>query len=763
MHIWTSLAGREAALLGALLLLGSGPAAFLSDRFAAASRIALAPGLGFCLGTCVTTTLLWFAPVNSTYWILAPLAVASVAVAAVRTARSHRGERWATRLPLRDVEALVLVAVAVTGPVNATLHSHHTVGPALFYYTDGDNYISTQDAARTVSLRTAAANWNEHVRTGKPWGDYNQLTWSFISQLGSNLDATPLDSSVNALLGLGATDTFAPFLTVLLLMGALGAFAAVRYFTGSGTVVAALAGALFGGALFLELWFDSFQAAIVANGLLAPAAVLFDQALLIRRRSALVLLGLLLATYLTVYPLYVPIVTLAGLLVMTWHAIRLRRAERPLKPLRRPVALSIVAVAVMALAFDPVAVARDIHYYKLILHHQIPLPRVGWTLPIYEIPGWVGQTREFWALTGLWEGGLKQMLLGLVLPFVFLGFIVFGLRRYPRALTLVVIAAVASVFAEYAYLSQQNCTYCAERDLLTLGPVVAILIPIGLAALLSMPSRWAKVAGVAGTALVVAAVGQRVRIELIRFSDQSYFLDSGTRRVVESIPRGTGRVEVEGFGASVFAQAEQPIVYHDVNWNSGGRASIIAGSDLSNAIQYLDLGAIHLPPAPPSFDPRYRYVLTRLAGVATDRQVIAREGSVALERRVKPLDVTPYAGLAVPYTSLDPGVAWVQTQYPLQMYVVGYDGERPAWARLTFQASVPVSVPRQAGVRSALAGHTLTVCVRAAGREPVRDVNLALHANLVPGPPPPDLFPPPMPAEGVVLTGMRAVTGDCSV
>jgi hypothetical protein len=762
MHIWISLAGREAALLSILLLLGAGPASFISDRFDAAGRIALAPALGFCLGTCVTTTILEFEPVDRTYWILVALALVSAAVAAIRTRRSSRRDGWRTRLPLRDLAALVLIGIAVTGPINATLHSHQTVGPGVFSYTDVDNYVAVQDAARTVSLQTAAQRWDAHARSGAPWGNFTQFIWSYFAQFGSNLDATPLDSNVNALLGLGATDTFAPFLSVLLLMGALGAFAAVRYFARSATALAALAGCLFGGSLFLELWFDSFQAALIAIGLIMPFALLFDQALLRRDRADLILVALLLATFLTVYPLYVPILVAAALLVMLWHGLKLRRSRRPLRPLGKPVAISILSVAVMALVFDPVAVARDAHYYQLVLHNEVPLPRVGYKLPVTVLPGWLAQTREFWALSGLFSGGLKQIGLGVVLPLVFLGFIVIGLRRYPRALVLVVIGSISAVLAESTYVSQQSCTYCAERDLLTFAPIVAVLIPLGLCALLAMPVRWVKLGAIAGVAIVVLSVAQRARIELTRFSHQSYFFDSADRRVLNDLPSGAGKVELEGYGASVVAQAEQPLMYHYLNWRAPGRVSIILGSDLGNAIQYLDFGPVRLPPGP-EFDPRYQYVLTRLAGVATGRRLIARDGGVALERRISPLDITPYAGLAVPLQSLDPdGIAWVQTQYPLQMYVVGYDGGRRAWARLTFQATVPVSVPRQAGVREAVDGKTLTVCVAARGREPTRSVSLDLNAKLVPGAPPHELFAPVMPLEGLALTAMHVVTGGCA-
>ena len=168
-------------------------------------------------------------------------------------------------------------------------------------------------------------------------------------------------------------------------------------------------------------------------------------------------------------------------------------------------------------------------------------------------------------------------------------------------------------------------------------------------------------------------------------------------------------------------------------------------------------------PSGPEFKPDYRYVLTRLAGVSTDRRTIARIGSIALQERVAPLDITPYAGLGVPLARLDPtGVAWVQTMYPLQFYIAG-PTPGPVWARLTFHATVPVSVPRQAGVKVRRSGGTLVACVRATGTVPQRRVSLSMSAPLTPGPEPPETFPPAMPLQGVQLTSMRAVAGRCSV
>lgn len=764
MHIWTDLAAREAVYLALLLGIGAGPASFLSDRFDAGSRIGFAPVLGFCVGTCVTTTLLQFWPTNDTYWVLIPLALASLAVAGWRTARTRGAPRWRSRLPLMDLAAMVLVGLAVAGPVNYTLHERHTAGPAIYTYTDGDNYVAVQDAAQTVSLHTADTRWIALKHGGGRGHNLAQYTWEFFANQGSNLDATPLDSNVNALLGLGGTDTFAPFLTMLLLAGALAAFAAVRYWSRSRSWLAVLAGGLFGGSMFLELWFDSYQAAIVAIGLVIPFVMLCDSALEGWRRADLALIALLVATFLTVYPLYLAILAGAAGLMLLARALAIRRAREPLAPMIRRLAGAIAMVVVLAILFDLVGFTRDIRYYRIVLDGHLQFPRVGYTLPLSVLPGWIAQTREFWNMPSLFSSGPKQLLLGGLLPLMFVGFVVVALRRFRPALALVGVGAVCAVLAEYSYLSEKSCTYCAERDLLPLTPIAAVLIALGLCALIASLDRRARIVGAFGVLLVVAAVGQRVRVELTRFANSSYFLDSADRSILTKLPHQPGSILEEGFESSIYAQAEQPLVYHLINERYPGRQSIVLGSNIGNAIAYLDFSTVVIPPGP-EFDPNYRFVLTRFAGVATARHLIARDGAVALEERVKPLDVVPYAGLATPLERLDEaGIVWVQTQYPLQMLIVGNDGNRPTWARLTFYSRRPLTVPQQPNVRSRFyGGHTLIACVRATGTEPVREARLGIDGQLAPGTPPPGLFPPAMPLEGLQLTSMYALAGRCTV
>jgi hypothetical protein len=760
VHVLSGLLAREAVLLAILAALGAGAAAVLSERFDAAARLGMAPVLGFCLGTCVMTTLLYFLPANETDWVVAVLAVASLAFAAWRTWRPAARPSSHGWLSVRDVMQLALVCAAVAGPLTYVLHEHHTVGPAAYYYTDVDNYVAYEDGIRTTSITAADRAWSDHQRTGTRFADIMNWYWAFYAQYDDKLAAGPLDANVDSLLGLGATQTNSPFMIVLLLMGALGAFSAVRYLTQTPTWMAALAGAMFGGAFFLELWFDTWDAALVGLGLIIPIAVLFWEVLRSRRVADLVVFALVFGCLFISYQVFAPVLGVAGIVVLAFLGVRAVRVGRPWRPLLRDAVPRLALVVLLAVAFDLVGVIRTIFYYGKLLRNELPLPRVGWQLPIDVVPGWLAQTREFWYLPGIGSGGFKQFLLAIVVPGVFLCFILVALRRYRQAVVLVLLAALFAVLADYEYVTNQSCTYCGQRQLLPLAPIIAVLVPLGLAAVLAMPQRWAKAIGALGVVLVVGTVGERARVELQRFSDDSYFLDSANRGVLAHLPRSARAVQLEGYGLTLNAQAEQPLIYYLVDEAAPGRASIIFGTDAGNAIQYLNFGVVE-PPGP-EFHPDYDYVLTRFGGIRTDRRVIARSGPIALEQRTQALDVMPESGFEAPLVRLDTkGTPWVVPGQLLTFVLVG-PTPGPVWARLTFTVSGPVAVTPQAEVRTQKRGSELAVCVPATGSPPTRDASLTLSAPPVAPPLAPGAFPPTEPTETIALTAMQAIPGHCT-
>jgi hypothetical protein len=762
MHIWRELLAREGVFLLLLAMIGAGPAAFLSERFDGAARIALAPALGFCLGTAVATTVLQFVPAEHMYGVILGLAIASTALAAWRLwrARSRLRAEASARPIIRDAVQLLIVVLVVAGPLSYTFHEHYTVGPGVYYYADVTSYVSEQDGQLTRSTGDAAAQWVRYARTGARYSDLNQYNWGFRASFNQNLDFGPLASNVDALLGLGSTETYSPFLIAILLAGALGAFAAVRYLTESATPAAVLAGGLFGGAFFLELYYDSYAAAICGLGLVLPLGVLGIEAFRGWRIRDSVLVGLALSAFLTVYPLFVPMLVVTLVICGAAIALYRRRHEQELRALARRAAVRLAVIAGVALAFEPAADVRDIHYAIGILKNTIPLPRVGYHLPLSVLPGWLLQTREFWDMPPLGSADAKQLLLGALLPLAFIAVIVYGIRRYRPTLVLVVLAAVCAIVAEYSFASRQSCTYCAERNLLPIAPVGVALLALGVYALYEASGRRGRWLGMAAALVVVLAVGERARVELKRFADLSYFLDSGNRQVLSKLPRDANSVYIEGYNESLDAQPEEALVYSLADERLRDRVSIaLRASDVYNGPGTLVFN-LALPPGP-ELRPDYDYVLTRFAGVQTDRRLVSRAGGFALEKRTAALDVTPLSGFAVPLERIDSsGIPWVQTP-TVQFYVIGYTHAAKVWAKLTFEQREPVTVPAQRGVSVAHHSNQLTACVPATGTSPYRLATLSMREAALPGPGQTGTYPLPVPLEGVGLIAMRAVTGSC--
>ncbi len=762
MHIWLQLISREGVYLLLLAALGSGPAAFLSERFDTAARVALAPLLGFCVGMSVTTTLVEFWPADDTHWILIPLCVASLTLAAVRVARAQTAgpRRPNGRAIASAVAQVAVVCLLVGGPLTYTLHERHTVGPTAFTFTDVDGYVAEQNGEMTRSAHDASDTWAKAQRGAASFPNLTQFNWGFRANYNQNLDASALDANVAGILGLDATGTFDPFLIVLMVIGGLGVFAVIRYATQSGTWAAVLGGALFGGPFFLELYYDTYQAAICGLALVIPLAVLLFEALRRRRAADLSLCALVLSGFLNVYPLFVPLIALAGIVVFAWLALRTFRGGSPLVPHIRSIGLALIVLALLSAVFEPVAFVRDISYAKGIIDNTIPLPRVGYHLELGRLPGWLLQTRGFWDMSAI-QSSFKQFVLGGLIPLGFIGVIAIGLWRFRSALALVVLAAVCAVVAEYSFASRQACTYCAQRNLLPLTPIAIVLLALGVYALTLVHRRYGPWLAVAAALVIVVAVGQRTRIEMARYANGSYFLDTGNRVVLAKTPDGPGGVALEGYNGTLQAQAEEALVYFLANQRLGNRVSLVTSVLYGPGLAYLTFDG-KAGPWPP-FDPNYSYVLTRFGGVRTARHVIARDGPFAVETRARPLDVFPIYGLLTPLARLDPtGTPWAQPPAPMVFYITGYTTASRVWARLSFALKEAVKVPAQPGVRAALRGRVLTACVPALGTSPLRIAKLSLSASPLAGPVPNGLFPPPVPLEGIALTGMRTSVGACS-
>jgi hypothetical protein len=781
MHIWLDIFVRELAMLVTLLALGSGPASFLGRRFDGAARLAMAPVLGLCLGTCIFTTVIWFTAARNSYWLLPVVALLSVAVALrkrwSRTARGSgdgsgrkgseqegsghdgsgqersgyegAGRLWG-QLSVRDALALALVCVVVAAPLSYTLHERHSVGPAGFEVWDAFAFTSEADGAVNDSLHAAEHKANIFGQ------NFAQMYWAGTASLDQNIDAVPLSANLNELMGLHSTDTQSLFMIVFLIAGALGAFAAVRYAAPRPSWAAPLAGVLFAGPFFLQLLADGSQPATCGLALILPIVVVGVDTLRRPRVASLVLLALLISGLMALYPLWVPAVAItAAIILAVLGVIAWRRGRIERRGLLQAVG-GVSLVIALSIVFNIFSFLRDVRYWRQVLEGGYYIPSLPhYQLPFSVLPGWLLQTREFYFLSDLGSAPAKQVLLGVILPLLFIAVMIWGLKRRRTGLVLLALLVVYAAMGEYTSASH-NCAYCTDRALLPVAPLSIGLFVLGIAALATAPRRWLRWVGVAVAIVAVVFVAQRTRQERERFANGGYFLEEGNRALLSQLPQPRGSLDIEAYGQDPGrAPGELELEYLLAFEHNHGEVSVPSEYTDYQGLAYL----LNANPANPQFNPNYRYVLTRLGGVQTGRRVLARTSSVALEERTDPLDVTLVSGVAIPLERLDTtGLAWVQG--PLHMLVVG-GGTAPAWVSLRFRASVPVTVPAQPGVRVRVEPHgVLTVCVPATGRAPLRKSTVTLSFPLAPGIVPAEAYAVPEPPQGVQLTAMH-VAGHC--
>jgi hypothetical protein len=739
-------------MLATLLALGIGPASLLGRRFNAGARLAIAPALGLCVATCVFTTLIWFTAARNTYWLAPVLAVASGALALTRAARSGDALR---RPSAQDLLSLLAVCAVVAAPLSYTLHERDSVGPTGFLILDSDGYVAMADGMEQLSMREAQ-------RPDPERASLVRKTWSLYARTPQNVDASPTAANVNLLLGLNATDTQSLYLIVFLVVGALGAFATVRYLAPEPEWAAPLAGILFAGPLFLQLLADGSQAATCGLALIMPLTVVGAEALRERRLANLALFALLVSGLMALYPLYLPAVALAAMLVLAALAVRGRRNAS--RSAIRSALFQIVIVLALTILFDVVSFTRDVHYWIETLGGGNLAGKPPYEMPFSALPGWVLQTRQFYALQfrklsflpnlaeGTILGGLRQF----VLPGVFIAVILLGLWRRRRGLIFVPLVLVFAALAEYASVAH-GCSYCVDRDTLPSAPSGIVLLALGIASLATSKRLWIRWSAIVLAVLAVLAAAQQTLSERQIFAAGSYFLGAGERKLVSELPSHAEPIELEGFGQdaeSEQAVAELPLVYMLAYEHNHGAVSLPTEFFNYNSLAYLGGPRVN----DPELTPDYRYVLTRLGGVETSRRVIARAGPLALEARVGPLDVTLTTGLGLP-TTRDETSGLPSVVTPLHFLVIG-PGQAPAWILLRFRTSTKAEIPSRAGVVLHDTEHELSVCVPTTGAAPVRRAGLTLIGTLYAGPTPAEKFALPEPPQGITLLTMRAV-GDC--
>jgi hypothetical protein len=700
---------RFCAMLALLAALGAGLASFLPVAWAPRVKAALAPVLGLCLGVCVLTTLEWLVPAGRLGPFVGAGCGASLAVAAWRARASlqarpsARGVVHAARTALEPA----LIAATAFFPIAIVLAAHHSVGPMSYEVFDGPGYVANAQAASTVSIHAAAVTRpsNEVVR------------WFAEDVTSSNrLDYAPLVAALDALLGLNATQTYAAGLLTILAVGGLGIYGALAALAPrQARLLPALAGMAFGGAFFIQLVFDGSQAALTGLSVIVPLCVLLALVAHSPTPSALALVALLLAGMATLYPIFLfPLalagaLALAGRLVGAWAFGRGRVSSAHV----RAWAARFLAVVALAGLFDPVATVRDTRSLSAIASGGGILA----SFPAYHlgagvVASWLLQTRDLYTVAFGAQSPLVDLLPALVVPIALVVVVVVGLRRNLAAQMAGLVVVVSLALGAYEAI-HNHCGYCEDRSLLVAVPPLIFLVFSGLGTAFSRVARLGRL----GLALLSAAYVGYVACDtanvLSRYSAGSVYVTAAERALVARIPAHSGPVELEGFGGTPSSMALEPYLYELV-LADGHRVSVASAEEGAGLAR--DWGPE--PLAPPYFDADYRWVLTRLAGVATKRELVGSTGAIALERR-RGADLSIEAGIAFSSSSSREA----EVDGPLLLVASG--GHTALSARLRLLAG---DTSRRAGPDASRRARDIVVCVPLAGAGEVKTGRVVLRA-----------------------------------
>jgi hypothetical protein len=418
------------------------------------------------------------------------------------------------------------------------------------------------------------------------------------------------------------------------------------------------------------------------------------------------------------------------------------------------------ATAAIAVALSPVAFQRSVRYW----HHVASggyLDSAAATLPVYDlrapiVPSYVLQTREFYFLSQPSDHSLQQLALGYVAPLFIALVILYGVWRYRAAWVLLPGILAATLLAYYAS-ANRDCSYCTQRNLIVIAPLAAALVGVGFAALAGRERVLLKWGALAAGIGVLVLAGHKSSVLERRAVDGGYTLPNGAREVAERLDERRGPVYLEGAGAEFSAAFAMPFLYHATNEQTAQRLAVNTETDDYRGLTYLG-GARK---GGPEFVPGYRWVLTRLGGIETQRSVVARRGPFALEERTQPVDISVANGIvADTYDRDHAGLAWVQG--PVLFWVSAPPDNRVS-ARLTFRgpAAASAGVPKEARVL-ARGGDTLKLCAPVEGTGELRRLKVAIKFPVPPTTPPPETFGAPWsPGKGLRIAAMSAAPGGC--
>lgn len=782
---------RVAVLLACCTAIGAAVARLLPSDLTRGVRWAIAPALGLATMTCAVTTALWIMPAKTAAWaVLLPGVAVSVALVA-RDARSYPGGLRAWLPSRRDARQATIVLGVGLALLTPPMVINGSLGPYGYNIADAGGYAGVAVGAEDYSVRAAeglavkplpgetatAALQREARENPRALGDLTLAQWSGSASGYQQIGFDVVIASLAELMRLPAVTLITPLWVGLLLIGALGCVACVRALTGTDAWPATLAGCLFCGPLVYPPMMEGSQSLIAGLAVL-PAFLLVGWLALSRRRLAdAVLLGIIAGGLQTLYPLYVPIAALAGVLALGGGALWwvATQGVRTL-PVGR-VALGIAIVVGITLVITPVASVDNFNYWKTLFTTSYLEDLATAGLPTYDLPtpvlpSWLLQTREFYFLTGSTERSLQQWVLGDVAPLFLLGLIAYGIVRYPRMLVPVAFAAAAGVAAWYA-LRTNGCSYCVQRNLLSVAPAASILLSVGILALWVHRERWWRAAAVGVTLAVVVMAGHKSTVLARRAADGAWMTPTQLRAMtgdLEKLRNGAILLEV---GQDLDAATALPVTYHMVNAATSARLALPAELSDFGGLIYLG-GPREVRPSRTTwplegpqrdgfeFTPRYRWILTRLPDIRTDRTTLVRRGPYALQERTSPFDVSVVGGVVADRAVRDSSGRAFLAGGPMTFWVSSTSPAR-AWLEVTVDGTRPRLVKPRAATIVEQTPRRLKLCMPVPGTgTSLRRVKVEVaHRDVWPAAPEP-LALRSSPNQGAWLESMRVRTSPCS-
>lgn len=713
----TDLFVKEFLYIVVLAAVGIGFTAFLPRPVSAGTRLALAPAFGLAAACGLLTTVNFFVPLNGALWFaLLPLAAVSLAVA------------WRLRAgypSLRDLAQFALVTGLIFVVFNAPLRERQSDGPIAYGVADAPGYIHCIEGFAHHTTREpltsgdSGSAFSSHPGAGawKPlWNLSARYCWAYEFQHSASMT---VPAAVASSVGWYSWQALSPWMVVVVMVTALAAVGLFRVITRSSGWIGAAAGAAAGTPL-LQPFIDGSAGILSALALVPAVIALVVLAIECLNWRTTALIGVLLAGMAAVYP-EVGIVLLAGVALQLLGLLiyRLRRGDS-LVALARKVLPHLLVAGALALLLFPRATLWLWANAK-IASGVAAATGVDYDMAPQYVIGWLFQTRDFYEFALGGGGGAGQLVLGTILPLILLGAVIYGAIRLPRARILIAVAVAAVLQAVYLNRTS-GCTYCVDRSLLPIIPLVGVALFIGLWELARAPGRGRReAAGVLAGMFLVAACASVIAIEH-RAIRGAYMPSSDTSSLVSAVhDRVDGTLAIEGWDQTQgWAWSQNPTMYAAITQATGQRvAAVTAYND------YGGYGYLHTRPiGDPSYTANYRYVATRLTGLDAGRQLVYRTRDAAVQRRAGEFDALLARGAAVEsYRQSRNGIPYLApgSSAPLTFWISA-QSSRPAYLRLWLGAvglrpTMSQAVARDIGQQSYL-------CVPVPGTGPRRIVEL---------------------------------------